>query len=145
MRVLIVEDQPILALELKALLEGLGVAVTGLARDASEAAAAAASALPDLALVDLHLADGLTGPEVAAHLTRAYGCTVIFVSGTLEDLPGDFANAVAAMAKPFDPLTLRAALDLARAVRVGAALGEPPSALMLAPWLRPPAGDTRLH
>ena len=65
--ILIVEDEILVALEIESVLEELGYTVLGIAADL-EGALAYAHHHIDLALVDLNLRDGLTGPEIGATL-----------------------------------------------------------------------------
>ncbi len=60
MRVIVVEDQPILAMELELMLLDHGCEVVGIAADQATAAILAERHKPNLALVDLNLLDGLS-------------------------------------------------------------------------------------
>ncbi|WP_435655914.1 hypothetical protein [Brucella pituitosa] len=71
-KVLIVEDELLLALNLEAHLEFLGRKVVGIAGQAKEAMALTELASHDLALVDVNLRDGLIGPQIAAGLVKKY-------------------------------------------------------------------------
>lgn len=62
LRVMIVEDQAILAMELEMVLGDAGHTVVGCAMDQASAFSIAAREAPQLALVDVNLLDGLTGP-----------------------------------------------------------------------------------
>lgn len=95
-----------LALDLETHLEALGHRVIGIASDVQETFALAAATEPDLALVDLNLRDGLTGPQIAAKLTRDYSTLVVFVTGNPEQIPYDYAGALGAISKPWDLTTL---------------------------------------
>lgn len=106
LKILIVEDEMFLAMDLESHLETLGHKVIGIASDAQESLALASATEPDLALVDLNLRDGLTGPEIAAKLTRDYSTLVVFVTGNPEQIPYDYAGALGAITKPWDPTTL---------------------------------------
>lgn len=81
LKILIVEDEMFLAMDLETHLEALGHRVIGIASDAQESFALASAAAHDLALVDLNLRDGLTGPQIAAKLTRDHSTLVVFVTG----------------------------------------------------------------
>jgi two-component system, response regulator PdtaR len=67
LRILIVEDEALIALELESLLQDDGHLPIGIAATAREAMALG-ELEPDLALVDVHLADGPTGIDVARRL-----------------------------------------------------------------------------
>ena len=65
LRILVVEDEVLIALELECLLDELGHVTVGIAGSSAEAIALGRSAEPDVAFVDIHLVDGPTGVEVA--------------------------------------------------------------------------------
>jgi CheY-like chemotaxis protein len=106
LKVLVVEDEPLLAMELEGHLRELGQEVIGLAEDAEQALALASGAGPELALVDLNLRDGLTGPQIARALMERYGTVVVFVTATPGQIPDDYAGAIGAVTKPCDRLTV---------------------------------------
>ncbi len=140
LRVLIVEDQALLAMELEAIL-GDTCEVVGCAMDRAGALEMADRRRPDLALVDINLLDGMTGPEIAEYLVQAHGSAVIFLTANPEQVPPGFAGALGALSKPVDEATIRATVAFARQYIVDHTLGEPPRRLRLAPWLTsaPPA------
>ena len=70
MRILIVEDEPIIALSTQADLEAAGHTVVGLAMTSDEAINLAASCHPDLVLMDIRLAEG-NGVEAAQAIHTA--------------------------------------------------------------------------
>lgn len=78
--VLIVEDEAVTALDLRELLEDAGHSVVAIAATASDALASLDSCRPDIALVDIQLADGSDGISVAEALNRQVGCPVIFLT-----------------------------------------------------------------
>ncbi len=78
-RILIVEDEYLVAADLEAALEERGYETVGIAPDLL-AAMALAPERPDLAIVDVHLRDGPTGPEIAERLSREHGVPVVFVT-----------------------------------------------------------------
>ena len=84
MRVLIVEDEALVALELEELLLDEGFEVVGSAANAAQAIDLGRRHRPDLALLDLNLADGLTGPRIAKTLVHERLATVVFVTGAGE-------------------------------------------------------------
>lgn len=109
--------------------------VVGCAMDRAGALEIADRQRPDLALVDINLLDGMTGPEIAGHLVQAHGTAVIFLTANPEQIPTGFAGALGALSKPFDEATLRATVAFARQYIVDRTLGDPPRRLRLAPWL----------
>ena len=101
MRLLLVEDEPFIALDLQLLSTAAGHDVVGVADCLQSALALAAEQAPEAALVDINLRDGFSGVEAARALGRG-GCRAIgFVTGNTEQIPSDFAGAVAVLEKPY--------------------------------------------
>ncbi|WP_294331792.1 response regulator [uncultured Sphingomonas sp.] len=108
-RVLIVEDEPMVALELATILGDAGMAVTGLAATAEEAMAAIAATAADAVLLDGNLQGALVDDVAAALVAR--NIPFLFVSGYgREHLPIGL-DTVMVIEKPFDPRRLLAALQ----------------------------------
>lgn len=145
LRVLIVEDQAILAMELECVLSDAGCDVVGCAMDAPTAMEIARRTQPDLALVDLNLIDGRTGPDLAARLVRDHGAAVVFLTANPEQIPDGFAGALGALTKPFDDATIQAVLAFASLFIRHREIGEPPRRFRLAPWLLRPPPDVAPH
>ena len=78
--VLIVEDQALVAMEIEAMVMLAGHKPVAVVDDLASAVAAVATQPPDLALVDVQLAGGGSGLDVAAEL-RELGLAVVFVTG----------------------------------------------------------------
>ena len=138
LRVLIVEDQALLAMELELVLSESGCEVVGCAMDRAGALAIAARDRPDLALVDINLLDGMTGPDIARHLVKEYGSTVVFLTANPEQIPDGFAGALGAVSKPFDEATILGVVTFARHFIQHGTIGEPPRRFSPAPWLTAP-------
>ncbi len=138
LRILVVEDQAILAMELEHVLTEAGHFVVGCAMDAVEAAAMAERFPPDVALVDINLRDGSTGPLIARGLIERYEAAVVFLTANPEQIPDGFSGAIGAVTKPFDDQTIRAVVAFAARFRKERLTDHPPSRLRLAPWLREP-------
>lgn len=114
MDVLIVEDDGLIALGLKATVEDAGFRVTGVAADAAGALASAARDRPHVALLDLNLLDGPTGGPVALALFASHGVRPIFVTGNPELIPAEArAICLAVLEKPARPAAIAAALRAA--------------------------------
>ena len=130
--ILVVEDQALLAMELQHLIEDAGHSVVGCASCLAEATAAIGGGRtpPDLAFVDIHLADGVTGTAVAAHL-QGHGVAVVYMTANVKRIPPDFAGAVGVMAKPYTSSSVLAALDF---LHLG--VRNPPPALAMPSGLR---------
>jgi DNA-binding response OmpR family regulator len=128
-RILIVEDEMLVAMELEAILEDLGHAPVGIAADLSDAEQYGTLSI-DLALVDLNLRDGLTGPEIGKRLTER-GVTVLFITANPRQLGSGVAGTIGVLEKPTDEETVRAAVDYALGVRNGECEFAPPPMLKL--------------
>jgi two-component system, response regulator PdtaR len=116
LRVLVVEDESLVALEIESLLTAAGHAVVGVAEDRASAAelARVTEPVPDLALVDMRLAHGANGLEVAADLA-ALGIAVLFVTGNCPAERGQ-GLALGCLHKPFTEGELVASVAAAEAV-----------------------------
>ena len=131
LRIAIVEDEAVLSMELETVIEQLGHTVAGAAMTSEDAALLPATS-PDLALVDIHLADGPTGIDVGRQLAEA-GIAVVFMTANLKRLPPDYAGALGAIGKPYTEAGVTAALAHVAALLGGAAPpGPPPSSLLVA-------------
>ena len=93
LRVLIVEDEVLVAAELAWLVEDLGHQVVGEAATSGEALRLAKETRPDLALVDVHLYDGPTGVEVARRISAESGATVLFMTANQKRVPAGNSQA----------------------------------------------------
>lgn len=127
-RILIVEDEMLVALELENVLYDLGHEPIGIVPDVHAAELYFDESI-DLALVDLNLRDGLTGPQIGARLGEQ-GVTVVFITANPALLGRGVAGAIGVIAKPTDEDTVRAAVDYALGVRAGRPV-TPPAALQL--------------
>lgn len=128
-KILIVEDEMLVATELEAILEDLGHVPVGIATDLADAEHLSGQTL-DLALVDLNLRDGLTGPEIGKRLS-ARGVTVLFITANPRELGDGVAGTIGVLTKPTDEDTVRAAVDYALGVRKGHRSVSPPRSLRL--------------
>jgi CheY-like chemotaxis protein len=115
-KLLIVEDEPIVALDLQQELEGFGCEVVALAQSADEALMAVEESQPDLALMDLHIAGSLDGIQTARLLRDAYQVPSVFLTAYSDD--ATINRAVREMpygylTKPFQTRELKATLQVA--------------------------------
>jgi DNA-binding NarL/FixJ family response regulator len=90
-RLLIIEDEWLIAVQLESYLQAAGCEIVGIAADEREALRLAAAALPDLALVDIRLAGGADGIRAAEELRARHDIPSLFVSGNLD--PQSMARA----------------------------------------------------
>ncbi|KQW79760.1 hypothetical protein ASC65_14535 [Brevundimonas sp. Root1279] len=132
-------------MELELVLAEAGCDVVGAAMDTRSALAIAEREQPDLALVDVNLLDGLTGPQIAQTLVSRHGAAVVFLTANPEQIPEGFAGALGAVSKPFDEHTIRAVVDFARQFIENRTVGEPPRRFRLAPWLTTPPDGIAPH
>ncbi|MFK0332952.1 response regulator [Rhizobium sp. NPDC090275] len=79
MRVLIVEDEPAFALTVEDIAIAEGFEIAGIARNTAEAMELARET--DIAVLDVRLADGLTGPDIAAQLAERFDVGIVYLTG----------------------------------------------------------------
>lgn len=125
MNVLIVEDQFFVALDLADIAEGLGFSVLGPCVSASEALATAADRRPAIALVDVNLLDGPTGPVIAAELAASFGTAVIMVTANPEGVVAGENGVTSVLRKPFSSAQIEEALSGAATMPRNQGLVEP--------------------
>lgn len=109
LRVLVVEDDYLVATRLRDMLAELGCIVIGPAPTVESGERLAAAERPDLGVLDINIRGGNSGS--IAHALRDQGAPVVFVTGysSPHTLPGDLRAAPRLM-KPIEGATLRAAL-----------------------------------
>ncbi|MBK7250376.1 MAG: response regulator [Gammaproteobacteria bacterium] len=113
-RILIIEDEPVIALDLESIVRGLGHEVTSVARTHREAIAAAEAHPPGLVLADIQLADRSSGIDAAHDIAAAFPVPVIFVTAFPERLlTGERPEPAFLITKPFDPDIVRTAIGQA--------------------------------
>lgn len=125
-----------------------GHELVGLAADRDTAIALLASTTVHLALIDLRLADGWTGADVA-RAAAAHEVAAVFTTANPSMLPPDLAGACAVMQKPYSPRMVKAALGYIAARAAGEIAPEPPQGLDIGPRWRlaaasPALADIRL-
>lgn len=112
--VLVIEDEPIIAMDLEAVLEGLGHRVIGVARTESEALQIASQKRPGLILADIQLADGSSGIDAVNKVLRNYEIPVIFITAFPERLlTGEKPEPAFLITKPFVPEMVKAIVSQA--------------------------------
>lgn len=137
LRVLIVEDEMLLAMDLEQVVTDCGHIVVGEAVCLHSAGALADGTDPDLAFVDLRLAKGTSGLDVSAMIQRRWASAlVVFVTANPKAIPPDFAGAHGVIAKPFSNAGIIAALRyLAEGVSAAPPSTSPPHSFIAAPSL----------
>ena len=122
-RVLIIEDEPIIALDLQQLVESAGHEVVGVAASEDEAVAIAEAERPSLVLADINLGEGGDGASAVARILQRHVAPVIFVTAYPERLlTGQALEPAFVITKPFEPTTL--AVATFQAVSKGARLDQ---------------------
>jgi AmiR/NasT family two-component response regulator len=122
-KVLIVEDEILVAINLEALIEDLGYQCVGIAPDAPMASRLAGEH-PDVALVDINLRDGPTGVQIGQMLSRL-GASVLYVTANPRMLGEGVPGTLGVMEKPCDCKSVEEALDYAVQRRRGIAVPPP--------------------
>lgn len=115
-RILIVEDEHIVAMGIKRMLKNLGYTVTGVASSGMDAISKAESTFPDLVLMDIMLKGELDGIEAAKEIKERFNLPVVYLtaysdSNILERAKktGPFGYIV----KPFDEKDLHSNIEIA--------------------------------
>lgn len=103
-KVLIVEDEFLVALQLEDMLIEAGHDVVGIASD--QTAARAITQAPQVALVDLNLRDGPSGPAIAHYLAKQYGTSIIYVTANASDIGNPAPTSIGVVHKPFSPQSI---------------------------------------
>jgi two-component system cell cycle response regulator len=113
---LIVEDERIVALDLRTTLERLGYDVVGMAASAEEALTNAASARPDLVLMDVRLRGSVDGIELASRMRDLGDVAVVFLTANADNETLErslVTSPVGFLAKPFNERTLHTTIAVA--------------------------------
>ena len=111
-RVLIIEDEPIIALDLENLVTELGHKVVAATKD--DAVAKAKSERPGLVLADINLGEGGSGIDAVSEILASFDIPVIFITAYPEKLlTGERPEPTYLIAKPFLPETVQATVGQA--------------------------------
>ena len=112
--VLIIEDEPVIAADIEALVRELGHTVVDIAATRTEAVEAVARKAPGLVLADIQLADGSSGIDAVKDILGHYDIPVIFITAFPERLlTGERPEPTFLITKPFQPETVKAAIGQA--------------------------------
>ena len=113
-QVLIIEDEPVIASDIEALVKELGHEVLDVAATRAEAVEAVARRTPGLVLADIQLADGSSGIDAVKDILGRYDVPVIFITAFPERLlTGERPEPTFLITKPFQPETVKAAIGQA--------------------------------
>ncbi|MEO7503883.1 MAG: response regulator [Sphingomicrobium sp.] len=112
--VLIIEDEPIIAMDIETIVRDLGHNVTGVAVTRDEAVAQARKAPPGLVLADIQLADDSSGIDAVKDILAEFSVPVIFITAFPERLlTGSRPEPTFLITKPFQRATVKAAISQA--------------------------------
>jgi DNA-directed RNA polymerase specialized sigma24 family protein len=112
--VLIIEDEPIVALDLERLVGDLGHRVLGVASTHTEAVDLVRERTPGLVLADVRLADGSSGVEAVADILKSYDAPVVFITAFPEKLlTGERPEPAFLVTKPFNADAVKALIGQA--------------------------------
>ncbi len=112
--VLIIEDEPLIALDIRALVEQLGHEATTIARTHEEAVRAAIDRRPGLILSDIQLADGSSGLDAVNEILGSQEVPVIFITAFPElFLTGQAPEPAFLITKPFTQDSVKAVISQA--------------------------------
>ena len=110
-RAVIVEDEPLIAADLRAILERIGVEVAGEARSADDAVRVASAVGPDIILADYNLAGRATGLDAVVRIKQSNDCPVVFITGYPDRvLQGEEVEPDFVISKPYTADNVRAAV-----------------------------------
>jgi CheY-like chemotaxis protein len=113
-KVLIIEDEPIIAMDLENLVTELGHKVVAVAATRDDAVAKALSERPGLVLADINLGEGGSGIDAVSEILASFNIPVIFITAYPEKLlTGERPEPTYLIAKPFLPETVQATVGQA--------------------------------
>lgn len=113
MKILIVEDEIFVAMHLEEAFQDLGCSVIGIAPDTATALELGQQH-PEVAVVDLNLRDGFTGPKIARELASRYGTKVFYLTGNPRDVGESFEGLLGVKSKPWAEADLHEIVERAR-------------------------------
>lgn len=112
--VLIIEDEPLISMQLEDMVQSLGHEVYGTAATRTQAQEIVANGNPGLVLADIQLADGSSGLDAVDDILAIGSVPVIFITAFPERLlTGDRPEPTYLVTKPFEERTVRAAISQA--------------------------------
>jgi len=124
LKIMIVEDEALLALELELEVESAGHVVVGTAASLKAAFDIIETSVPEFAFVDVHLSDGPSGIDIGRRLADR-NIPFVFVTGNVRRIPDDFVGALGAIEKPYTMNGLQNALTYIAATVAGLEAAAP--------------------
>ncbi|RXA17590.1 response regulator [Methanosarcina sp. MSH10X1] len=112
-KILVVEDEHIVAMGIRAMLSNLGYTVTGVVSTGEEAIIKAESNLPDLVLMDIMLKGNLDGIEASKEIISRFGIPVVYLTACSDHkvLERIWDTGSGYITKPFDEKDLKKGID----------------------------------
>jgi DNA-directed RNA polymerase specialized sigma24 family protein len=112
--ILIIEDEPLIAMDIEQMVESLGHRVVGIARTHKEAVALYGKTTPKMILADIQLADGSSGIDAVNDILTKEALPVIFITAFPERLlTGERPEPTFLVTKPFSPDMVKALISQA--------------------------------
>lgn len=112
--ILIIEDEPLIAMDIEHIVQELGHKVTGIARTHKEAVELFAKTKPKMVLADIQLADGSSGIDAVNDILKSHDMPVIFITAFPERLlTGERPEPTFLITKPFNPDMVKALISQA--------------------------------
>ncbi|MBB3654992.1 CheY-like chemotaxis protein [Rhizobium sp. BK650] len=112
--IMIIEDEPLIAMDIEQMVESLGHRVTGIARTHTEAIALYNRTKPSMVLADIQLADGSSGIDAVNDILKTSSVPVIFITAFPERLlTGERPEPTFLVTKPFNPDMVKALISQA--------------------------------
>ncbi len=130
-RILIIEDEALVAMELRFVLEDLGYDVAGVCATAKAALDTVSETDIDLALVDIHLSDGPTGIDLGRRLGQDMGVSVLFMTANPGMVREGVAGTIGVLSKPTDERAVQTSVEYALRRRHGEPTQYAPPGLQL--------------
>jgi len=125
LKVLIVEDDLMMADFMEESLVDHGYEVSGIARTVDEAVALARQSRPNLLILDMRLADGGLGTEVAAQLPAPGRPGILYATGNMSQIALTSADGEACLSKPYRSADLLRSLEIVAEI-VATGKAQPP-------------------
>ncbi|MEF2071777.1 response regulator [Consotaella aegiceratis] len=112
--IMIIEDEPLIAMDIEQMVESLGHTVTGIARTQKEALQLFEAQQPGMVLADIQLADGSSGIDAVNDILAQVSVPVIFITAFPERLlTGERPEPTFLVTKPFNPDMVKALISQA--------------------------------
>jgi len=115
-KIIIVEDEAIIAMDIKNTLESLGYIVLAIASDGTEAIRRVGELLPDLVLMDIYLKNGIDGVEAATSIKQHYNIPIVYLTAYSDEETMQRAKVTEPygyLLKPFEKRELQIVIAMA--------------------------------